>query len=226
MTETLETQSDSLFASLREQLAADDMSIRMKAVHASRSLPLSQRFDLLSIAAIDSNARIRYDVISQLGTVGTVNLDKSLEILSDRLSADPELDVRAAAAASLGSLQLAQAFDLLKTSYETNHDWMFQFSIVAAMGELGAPQGLDFLAQVLQSSNELVKIAAIGSLGDLGNPQAVDLLTPFINDPDWQIRHRVVQSLAQLGGSEAQSALQKLANDPMPQVAEAARSQL
>ena len=98
MTETLETQSDSLFESLRGQLAANDMSLRMKAIHASRSLPMSQRFDLLSIAAIDSNARIRYDVISQLGTVGTVNLDKSFEILIDRLSVDPELDVRAAAA--------------------------------------------------------------------------------------------------------------------------------
>lgn len=215
-----------IFDSLKEQLAADDMAVRMKALHASRSLPLSERFSLISIAAIDPNARIRYDAVSQIGTVGTIDLAKSLEILSDRLNIDPELDVRAAAAASLGSLQLNQAFDFLKTAYESTNDWMFQFSIVAALGELGAPQSFDLLAQALQSSNELVKIAAIGSLGDLGNPEAVALLIPLIEDSDWQIRHRVSQSLGQLGNAEARAALEKLANDPVTLVAEATRSLL
>jgi HEAT repeat protein len=220
VSETSETQ----FETLREQLATDDMGIRMKALHASRSLPISERFTLLWIAAIDSYARIRYDAVSQLGTVGTVDLEKSLAILSDRLSLDPEIDVRAAAAASLGSLQLTQAFDLLKKSYESTNDWMFQFSIVAAIGELGDPQGFDLLSEALQSPNELVKIAAIGSLGDLGNPASVALLLPLVEDPDWQIRHRVAQSLSQLGGTEARAALEKLVNDPMPQVSEATRS--
>ncbi|NUN64793.1 HEAT repeat domain-containing protein [Pseudanabaena biceps] len=198
----------------------------MKAVHASRSLNITERFELMTIAAIDSYARIRYDAISQIGTVGTVDLPKSLEILSDRLFVDPELDVRAAAAASLGSLQLTQAFNLLKTAYESTNDWMFQFSIIAAIGELGAPEGFDFLAEALHSSNELVKIAAIGSLGDLGNPNAVALLAPLAEDPDWQIRHRVSQSLAQIGGEATKPILEKLANDPIPQVAEATRSLL
>ena len=43
MSETSEIQ----FETLREQLAIDDMGIRMKALHASRSLPVSERFDLL-----------------------------------------------------------------------------------------------------------------------------------------------------------------------------------
>ncbi len=220
MSETLGTQ----FESLREQLASDDMGTRMKALHASRSLPVSERFTLVGIAATDLSSRIRYDAVSQLGLVGTVDLQKSLEILSDRLYVDPELDVRAAAAASLGSLQLIQAFDLLKTAYESTNDWMFQFSIVAAIGELGAPQGFDFLVEALQSTNELVKIAAIGSLGDLGNLAAVSILLPLIEDPDWQVRHRVSQSLAHLGGSDAKAGLEKLANDPVAQVSEATRS--
>jgi HEAT repeat protein len=150
-----------IFNSLKEQLAADDMGVRMKALHASRSLSLPERFALVVIAAADPYARIRYDAVSQIGTVGTVDLAKSLEILSDRLNTDNEIDVRAAAAASLGSLQLTQSFGLLKTAYESTNDWMFQFSIVAAIGELGDPQGFDFLAKALQSPNELVKIAAI-----------------------------------------------------------------
>ena len=218
MSEASKTQ----FENLREQLAANDTGVRMKALHASRSLPISERFELSAIAAIDPYARIRYDAISQLGTVGTVDLDKSLEILSDRLRVDPELDVRAAAAASLGSLQLTQAYDLLKTAYASTNDWMFQFSIVAAIGELGNPQGFDFLAEALQSPNDLVRIAAIGSLGDLGNPEAVSLLIPLADDLDWQIRHRISQALSQLGGDAAKIALQELAKDPMPQVAELA----
>ena len=222
MSETSEIQ----FESLREQLATDDMGIRMKALHTSRSFPLAERFTLLAIAAIDPNARIRYDAVSQIGTVGTADLQKSLEILSNRLLVDSEIDVRAAAAASLGSLRLVQAFDLLKSAYDSTHDWILQFSIVAAIGELGAPQGFDFLAQSLQSSNDLVKIAAIGSLGDLGDPQAINLLIALIDDPDWQVRHRVSQSLANLGGAEAKAALAKLVNDPVPQVAESTQTLL
>lgn len=41
---------DSLFDSLKVQLAADDMAVRMKALHASRSLTLSERFSLVAIA--------------------------------------------------------------------------------------------------------------------------------------------------------------------------------
>jgi HEAT repeat protein len=214
------------FSTLREQLATAETGVRMKAVHASRSLDLTERFELMAIAAVDAYARVRYDAVSQLGTIGTVDLEKSLEILTKCLFTDPELDVRAAAAASLGSLQLTQAFEQLKIAYASTNDWMFQFSIVAAIGELGAPEGFDFLAEALQSPNELVKIAAIGSLGDLGNPAAIDLLIPLATDPDWQIRHRVAQSLSQLGGDKVKATLEQLANDPMPQVAEATRSLL
>ncbi|MDX2256917.1 MAG: HEAT repeat domain-containing protein [Pseudanabaenaceae cyanobacterium bins.39] len=213
-----------LFNTLKEQLASNEVSTRMKAVHASRSLDDADRFALLVIAAEDAYARIRYDAVSQIGTVGNADPDKSLEILVDRLFTDPELDVRAAAAASLGALQLTQSFEQLKTAYEATNDWMFQFSIVAAIGDLGAPEGFSFLASALQSPNELVKIAAIGSLGDLGNLDAVPLLIALADDPDWQVRHRVSQSLAQLGGDAAQEVLARLANDPMPQVAEATRS--
>lgn len=212
------------FASLKEQLAMDDMGLRMKAIHASRSLSLAERFELLVIAAADSYARVRYDAVSQIGTVGTADLQKSLEILSNCLLTDSEIDVRAAAAASLGALQLTQSFDILKTAYESTNDWMFQFSIVAAIGELGDAKGFDFLAEALQSPNDLVKIAAIGSLGDLGKPEAVDLLLPLVESEDWQVRHRVAQSLAQLGGDRAKAGLEKLANDPMPQVSEATQS--
>jgi HEAT repeat protein len=210
----------------KERLTSDDLGVRMKALGDSRNLDISERFVLAAIAATDKNARIRYDAVSQMSTIGTEDLEKSLTILSDRLLTDPENDVRAAAADSIGALKLTAAFDSLKQAYLTTNDWVMQFSVIAALGELGEPRGLELLASALTNSNDLVKIAAIGALGDLGNLEAIDLLLPFVESTDWQIRHRVAQSLGQLGGDRAKTALEQLAQDQVDQVAENARLML
>jgi HEAT repeat protein len=210
----------------RERLSSDDLGVRMKALSDSRSLDTSERFVLAIIAANDRNARIRYDAVSQLSTIGSEDLDKALSVLSDRLLTDPENDVRAAAADSIGALKLTAAFDSLKQAYLTTDDWIMQFSVIAALGELGEPRGFELLNTALTNPTDLVKIAAIGALGDLGNPAAIDVLLPFAEDPDWQVRHRVAQSLAQLGGDRAKTALEKLARDPIEQVAENAKLML
>ncbi|MEE3715681.1 HEAT repeat domain-containing protein [Tumidithrix elongata RA019] len=207
----------------KERLNSDDLGVRMKALSDSRSLGVSDRFVLAAIASGDRNARVRYDAVSQLSTIGNQDLEKSLAILSDRLLTDPENDVRAAAADSIGALKLTAAFDSLKHAYETTNDWMMQFSVVAALGELGDPKGLELLTTALHNPNDLVKIAAIGALGDLGDPAAIDLLLPFVENTDWQMRHRVAQSLGQLGGDRAKAALEKLAQDPAEQVADSAK---
>jgi HEAT repeat protein len=210
----------------KERLTSDDLGVRMKALGDSRNLDISERFVLAALAASDKNARIRYDAVSQMSTIGTQDLEKSLSILSDRLLNDPENDVRAAAADSIGALKLTDAFDSLKQAYLTTNDWVMQFSVIAALGELGEPRGLELLASALTNSNDLVKIAAIGALGDLGNLAAIDLLLPFVESTDWQIRHRVAQSLGQLGGDLAKAALKQLAQDQVDQVAENAKLML
>jgi HEAT repeat protein len=198
----------------------------MKALSDSRTLSPAERFEIVTLAVADRHSRIRYDAVSQLSSIGTQDLDVSLTLLSDRLLQDPEVDVRAAAADSIGALKLTSAFDSLRHAYESSDDWMMQFSVIAALGELGDPRGFEVLSGALTHENDLVRIAAIGALGDLGNPTAVDLLLPFAEDPDWQIRHRVVQALAQLGGDRAKTTLQVLAQDPNQQVAEVAKLQL
>jgi HEAT repeat protein len=208
--------------SLQQQLQSEDLGDRMRALSEGRNLDLAERFELVCTAAVDCKARIRYDATSQLASVGAHDLPKALAVLSDRLLHDSEVDVRAAAADSIGALKLTQAFDLLVDVYRSTNDWLLQFSIIAALGELGDRRGFELLTEALNHHTELVKVAAIGALGDLGDPRCLELLLPLVSDPDWEVRYRLVLALARIGGAEARAALMQLSQDAVAQVAETA----
>lgn len=214
------------FESLQQQLQSEDLGDRLRALTEGRRLDLSERFQLVCIAAGDRHARIRYDATSQIASVGTCDLPKSFAVLSDLLLHDKETDVRAAAADSMGALKLTQAFEMLVETYHTTDEWLLQFSIIAALGELGDRRSFEVLVEALQHSNPLVKVAAIGALGDLGDPRCLELILPLVSDPDWEIRYRLVQALYQIGGAEAASALTQLSQDAVAQVAETAKTLL
>jgi HEAT repeat protein len=212
--------------SLRQEFQSEDFGVRLHVLIEGRNLDLADRYELIALATSDPHSRVRYDAVSQLSSIGQYDLIRSSEILLDRLANDPEGDVRAAAADSIGALKLAGAFEALQDAYQRSTDWIMQFSIIAALGELGDRRSFDLLTNALEHSNELIRIAAVGSLGELGDPRAVELILPLVENPDWQIRHRVAQALANLGGAEAEAALIGLTQDPSPQVADIARSLL
>jgi len=134
------------------------------------------------------------------------------------------MDVKAAAADAIGALKLTSAFDHLAHAYRHTNDWLMQFSVIAALGELGDVRGFELLANALSNNpNDLVRIAAIGALGELGDPRSLDLLLPLMDNPDWQIRHRLAQAFANIGTEQALASLKTLANDPTEQVAEIAK---
>jgi HEAT repeat protein len=167
----------------------------------------------------DQNTRVRYAAVSQLATIGSIDLAESLIILRDRLVNDSEPDVQAAAADAIGALKLTDAFDDLQHLYETTPEWLVQFSIVAALGELGDPRGLKLLETALTNETVLVQTAAIGSIGELGDPNGVDSILPFMTNPDWQIRYQLARALRNLGGDVAAKNLAVLATDAVEQVA-------
>jgi HEAT repeat protein len=212
------------FESLQAQLLTKHPD-RMKVMSQSRALPLTDRFNLMCLAVKDENPRIRYDAVSQLGTLGTVDPSLTEQILTTALKEDPEIDVKAAAADSLGALQIQTAFPLLVETYHNNPDWLLRLSIVAALGILGVKDAFEVLAEALQSDNDLIKISAIRALGDLADDRAIPLLTPLKNHPDWQIRHALAQTLGNFG-NQVESILQELSQDPTPQVIESAHNSL
>ncbi len=214
---------------MTESIAAlvnsEDKGDRLKALNMVREIEPAVAFGYIKQLVMDNNTRVRYAAVSQLASVGTQDLAESSIILRDRLLEDPEPDVQAAAADSIGALKLTDAFDDLQHLYETTTEWLVQFSIIAALGELGEPRGLGLLQTALTSETSLVQTAAIGAIGELGNPEGVASLIPFTADPDWQIRYQVARSLRTLGGDLARESLEILANDDVPQVAREARGE-
>ena len=207
-------------------LASSELGDRLRGVNEIRQLDPAVGFPLLQNPLYDNNARVRYAAVSQLDTLGDQDLAASLEVLKDRLHNDPEYDVKAAAADAIGALKLTEAFPDLETVYHGTTEWLLQFSIIAALGELGDPRALPLLATALQSSVELVQTAAIGAIGELKLPAGIDLLKTTMTNPDWQVRYRLAQALGNIGGAEAQALLTQLAQDADEKVAEQAKSLL
>jgi HEAT repeat protein len=213
--------TESITALVNSENKAD----RITALNLIRELEPAVAFGYIKQLVTDNNTRVRYAAVSQMATLGEEDLAESLTILRDRLTQDPEPDVQAAAADSIGALKLTAAFDDLQHLYETTTEWLVQFSIIAALGELGDPRGLALLQTALTSDTSLVQTAAIGAIGELGNPQGVESIIPFVTHPDWQIRYQLARSLRNLGGDLALQNLAILATDEIAQVAEEAKGQ-
>lgn len=211
--------------SIKELLESQDFGDRLRGVNQLRQLDRATAFELVQIPVSDSNVRVRYAAVSHLASVGGQDPDASFRLLKAALF-DPEPDVQAAAADSIGALHLTNAYDDLERLYHRTPEWLVKFSIVAALGELGEPRSFDLLVDALQSDSELLQTAAIGSLGELGDDRAVELLTPFATHSDWQIRYRVVQALSRFDTPEARSTLETLAQDSIEQVATQAKASL
>ena len=212
--------------SVKKMLESADFGDRITGINQLREIEVATAFEMIQPAITDKNTRVRYAAVSQLDTLGVENKAKCLKLLRDRLFNDPEPDVQAAAADAIGGLKLTEAYDDLAKLYHETPEWLIQFSIIAALGELGEPKGFDLLTEALHSDNNLLQTAAIGALGELGDTRAVSLLTPFVDNEDWQIRYRLVQALGRLGGSEAKATIEKLTNDEMEQVAKEAQNNL
>lgn len=212
--------------SVQELLNSEDFGERIRGLNQLRQLDPQTAFDLVQPMITDKNTRVRYAAVSQLDTLGVTEKVTALELLRDRLFNDPEPDVQAAAADAIGGLKLTEAFVDLDNVYHETSEWLVQFSIIAALGELGAPESFALLKEALHSNNNLLQTAAIGSMGELGDPQAIPFLKSFADHEDWQIRFRLVQALGRLGGEEAKAIITKLVDDESEQVAQEAKNNL
>ena len=212
--------------SVKELLNSEDFGMRIRGLNQLRQIEPTTAFKMVQPLITDKNTRVRYAAVSQLDTLGAKDKDTSLEILRDRLFNDPEPDVQAAAADAIGGLKLVEAYEDLANTYHSTSEWLVQFSIIAALGELGDARGFDLLQEALHSDNNLLQTAAIGSMGELGDPRAIPLLAAFADNEDWQIRYRLAQALGRLGGEEAKAVITKLADDDFEQVAQEAKNNL
>ncbi len=213
-------------SSIQELVNSSDFGDRIRGINELRHLEPEIAFKMLEPLVQDKNTRVRYAAVSYFDTIGTANLSKSLELLRERLLNDPEPDVQAAAADSLGALKLTEAFDDLQQVYNETSEWLVKFSIIAVLGEFGDPRGFDILINALSSDNSLFQTAAISALGELGDERALPQLLLFADNEDWQLRYRLVQTLRRLKSDEVHATLEKLAQDEVEQVAQLAKTNL
>jgi HEAT repeat protein len=211
--------------SVQALLTSEDYGDRLRGLNHLRQLEPGVAFELVKTPIADSNVRVRYAAISQVASLGQQNPQEALPLLKAALF-DPEADVQAAAADSIGALKLTEAYEDLEKLYRRTPEWLVRFSILAALGELGDTRAFPLLAEALSSGTELEQTAAIGSLGELGDTRAVELLTPFATNPDWQIRYRIVQALSGFDTLEVRTVLETLTTDEVEQVAEQAKAML
>lgn len=215
---------------IKQQLASEDLGQRLRAVNLLRGLDPAIAFELIQTVVSDSSARVRYAAISQFSSLGNQDKATALTVLRAALYHDPEADVQAAAADSIGALQLKEAYDDLAAAYNNTSEWIVQMSIVACLGELGVSRGFELLQQALQSETALIALTAIGALGELKDPRGIPLLLPFVESDDWQVRHRLAQALSNYlqtpQADDVRSTLATLAEDTSEIVAEAAKQHL
>ncbi|MEM8502703.1 MAG: HEAT repeat domain-containing protein [Cyanobacteria bacterium P01_D01_bin.1] len=209
---------------IRPMISSENFGDRIKGINLLRNIKPDTAFELIQPLCKDSNTRVRYAAVSQISTLGKQDLDTALDLLKQAL-ADPEPDVQAAAADSIGALKLSEAFSDLQTLYQTTPEWLVKMSIVACLGEMGDPRAFDLLQTALNEGNSLVLVSAIGALGELKDERAIPLLLPYVDSDDWQIRHRLAQALGHFSHrSDVQAALETLSSDKSDVVAETARS--
>ena len=215
---------------IKQQLASEDLGQRLRAINLLRNIDPAVAFELIQAVVSDSSSRVRYAAISQFATLGTQDKETALKILRGALYHDPEADVQAAAADSIGALQLTEAYDDLATAYSNTSEWIVQMSIIACLGELGVSRSFELLQQALQSENNLVALTAIGALGELKEPRGIPLLLKFLNNDDWQVRHRLAQALSNYldtsHANEVLPTLETLAQDDAEIVSDAAKRYL
>ncbi|MEM8612614.1 MAG: HEAT repeat domain-containing protein [Cyanobacteria bacterium P01_H01_bin.105] len=215
---------------IKQQLAAEDLGQRLRAVNLLRDIDPAVAFELIQTVVSDSSSRVRYAAISQFSSLGNQDRETALTILRGALYHDPEADVQAAAADSIGALQLVEAYDDLATTYSNTSEWIVQMSIVACLGELGDSRGFELLQKALKSDNNLVSLTAVGALGELKDPRGVPLLLNFADSDDWQVRHRLAQALSNYldtpQADNVRPTLLTLAQDDSEIVAEVAKHHL
>jgi HEAT repeat protein len=209
--------------SVRALLTSENFGERLHGINQLRVIDKVTAFELVQLVISDSNTRVRYAAVSLMDTIGDVDLVKSLEILRACL-ADPEYDVKSAAADALGGLQLTAAIPELVDLYHDTAEWLLQLSIVAALGSMPDPLSLKLFAESIGSEVELVRMTTVQAIGEMADPAGVEILQQAIADPDTQIRFRVAEALGRIGNEPAKQLLQTMVTDPDPKVAEQAKA--
>lgn len=150
-------------------------------------------------------------------TSDTAREDESIiDALAARLG-DSEVDVRRAAARSLGNIGDSRAVPKLVTALEDSEPTV-RGAVAEALSEFADPRAIAPLTELLADPSEDVKQNALNALSnfDRGVPVAPIVRTLTDSNPD--VRADAARLLGEIGDSSVTKALTPLTGDPSPQV--------
>ena len=145
---------------------------------------------------------------------------RKLEIRLVELLDDPEAQVRAAAAQSIGHLALASAKDALVAALADPNEWV-RVQVADALGRVGDPTLAQVIAGHLEVEKEPhVRATLVKSLGGIGDEKMLPVLALLLDDADNRVRANIVEAIMhlKLKKGDLKKTLNKLANDPSNRV--------
>lgn len=149
----------------------------------------------------DKDEDVRKFAIDLMGDIKT-NVDPSKIV---PLLHDPNANIRAAAAKSLGLLGYREAVPSIIEALK-DEEWVC-FSALDALGELKAEEAVNAISSLLAGSSEAVCFAAIETLGKIGSKKAVDALMAYLPKASLDEGNAVIKSLIQIGITPEMSGL-------------------
>lgn len=212
---------------IKTLLASDDPQLRLRGLVALREHESETVVPLLINQRQDEAFLVRSFVAMGLGRKRT---NAGYEALLEMLSVEPDNNVQAEIANSLG-LHGSKATDrLVALFYDTEH-WLVQRSILAIMPELERPEKLLEISRVaLTDRDQTIAQAGIATLGMLANTAqaqaALDSLLPIAESDNWRSRRQLAYALKAFNTQPAKAALAQLRQDGHHKVIAAALEEL
>lgn len=142
----------------------------------------------------DKDDDVRKFAIELISDAGAGELSGAL---SERLTDDPNPNVRAAAAKALGILGCREAVPLLVAALK-DIEWV-RFSALEALSLLRDEEALDPILALLSDPSPATRRAAIETLGAIGSPRAGEALLDHVGKADRDDKVIALTSLLRIG---------------------------
>jgi HEAT repeat protein len=193
------------------------VAVRLAAVRSLGALGNRVGMRALTDALEDSDADIRCAAAEALGDLKQSSTGVAL---AKSLQKDVSLEVRIAAAGSLGRTESRAAIEPLVAGLADKEPRvrvacakallsMADLLASGQRGEVGRTKAVDAMAAALSDSDVTVRIAAAEGLGLLGDERAVDQLVPLLSDP--KVRSTAVKAIERIGRDRTRALLSQIA---------------
>ncbi|MBC8550884.1 MAG: HEAT repeat domain-containing protein, partial [Candidatus Brocadiales bacterium] len=152
---------------------------------------------LLSILLNDRDDDVRKFAIDLIHDIQYCDYPEKLVVM---LIEDTNVNVRAAAAKTLGALQYTESIQLLIEALK-DEEWV-AFSALEALTLFNDDSSIDPIIRLIDHFSDTIRFAAIEALGKIGNPKATPRLLEFLAKAEGFEKMVTVKSLVQIGDIE------------------------